>query len=197
MPAEETRDSLLDAAKRVMQREGAGNLTLDAVAKEAGVSKGGLLYHFPSKAALLRGMIAKGVGEHDRDMLADAEAAGEGGLACAFLAHALFGPDDPVCKPPTEMIWTVLAAAANDPSLLEPVRETHARWRRRMEDDGVDPDVVQVINLVGHGLFLSEVFGFDVPNDAQRERLYVLLCRWAGVENPGPRQRREGKRENV
>ena len=57
MPSDATRDALLDAAKRVMQRVGAGHLTLDAVAKEAGVSKGGLLYHYPSKGDLLRGML--------------------------------------------------------------------------------------------------------------------------------------------
>lgn len=191
MPSDETRDSLLDAAKRVMQRDGAGNLTLDAVAKEAGVSKGGLLYHFPSKQALLRGMVAQGVCQHEREMMVEAEEAGEGGLACAFLSHALFGPHDPSCKPPAEMIWSVLAAAANDPALLEPVRETHGRWRRRMEDDGVDPDVATVINLVSHGLFMSEVFGFDVPDDAQRGRLYVMLCRMAGVENSPSGTRRE------
>ena len=184
MPSEATRDSLLDAAKRVMQRDGAGNLTLDAVAREAGVSKGGLLYHFPSKADLLRGMVAKGVDQHERDMMAEAEEAGTGGLACAFLAHALFGPHDPDCKPPAEMIWSVLAAAANDPALLQPVRDVHERWRGRMVEDGVDPDVATLINLVAHGLFMSEIFGFDVPDDARRQRLFVMLCRMAGIESP-------------
>ena len=195
MPSEATRDSLLDAAKRVMQRDGAGNLTLDAVAREAKVSKGGLLYHFPSKGDLLRGMVAKGVGEHERDMMAEAEEAGRGGLACAFLAHALFGHKDPECRPPAEMIWSVIAAAANDPALLQPVRDVHERWRQRMVDDGVEPDVASLINLVAHGLFMSEVFGFDVPDDARRQRLYVMLCRLAGLEAPPPAQRREGRKE--
>lgn len=53
------RDRLLDAAERVVVESGATHLTLDAVAKSAGVSKGGLLYHFPSKEALLEGMLAR------------------------------------------------------------------------------------------------------------------------------------------
>ncbi len=191
MASDETRDSLIDAAKRVIQRDGAAHLTLDAVAKEAGVSKGGLLYHFPSKQALLRGMVARGVGEHDRELMAEFEEAGHGSLACCFLSHVLFGPHDPSCKPPVEMIWSVFAAAANDPTLLEPVRESHGRWRKKMVDDGVDPDVAMVINLVGHGLFMSEVFGFDAPDDAQRQRLYAMLCRMSGIENPAPGARRE------
>ncbi len=43
------RSALLDAAERVVLRDGAGQLTMDAVAAEAGVSKGGVLYAFPSK----------------------------------------------------------------------------------------------------------------------------------------------------
>ena len=47
MPAAtDTRRRLLDAATAVVRRDGARALTLDAVAAEAGVSKGGLLYHF-------------------------------------------------------------------------------------------------------------------------------------------------------
>ena len=57
--ARPARDRLLDAAERVVVESGATHLTLDAVAKSAGVSKGGLLYHFPSKEALLEGMLAR------------------------------------------------------------------------------------------------------------------------------------------
>jgi AcrR family transcriptional regulator len=39
--------------------EGVSGMTLEAVAREAGVSKGGLLYHFPSKEALIGGMIGR------------------------------------------------------------------------------------------------------------------------------------------
>jgi AcrR family transcriptional regulator len=59
IPMRPARDRLLDAAERVVVESGATHLTLDAVAKSAGVSKGGLLYHFPSKEALLEGMLAR------------------------------------------------------------------------------------------------------------------------------------------
>ncbi|HEY1101128.1 MAG TPA: TetR/AcrR family transcriptional regulator [Myxococcota bacterium] len=47
------RQTLLDVAAAVAVRIGPGRITLDLVASEAGVSKGGLLHHFPSKQALL------------------------------------------------------------------------------------------------------------------------------------------------
>ncbi|MFF4615626.1 TetR/AcrR family transcriptional regulator [Nonomuraea jabiensis] len=56
--------------------EGAEALTLEAVARRAGVSKGGLFYHFPTKQALVAAMV---------DRLT---------MAFAQLPHALPGPRD-------------------------------------------------------------------------------------------------------
>ncbi len=70
------RGALLDAAERVVLRAGAGQLTMDAVAAEAGVSKGGVLYAFPSKDALIDAMFTRVFAAFDA--LADAVVAREG-----------------------------------------------------------------------------------------------------------------------
>ena len=57
------REQLLDAAVAVIRRDGAAALTLDAVAAEAGVSKGGVLYHFASKRALIDGLLERWLDE--------------------------------------------------------------------------------------------------------------------------------------
>lgn len=51
---ERSRDEILQAARRVIVRDGLGSITLDAVAAEVGLTKGALYYYFPSKDALLR-----------------------------------------------------------------------------------------------------------------------------------------------
>ena len=58
------RDRILEAAERVVAEVGAARLTLDVVAQAAGVSKGGLLYHFPSKRARPQ---PRSAGLHRRD----------------------------------------------------------------------------------------------------------------------------------
>lgn len=50
------RERILDAAERRLLDLGPSGLVLDAVAADAGVSKGGLLYHFPSKDKLIDGL---------------------------------------------------------------------------------------------------------------------------------------------
>lgn len=52
------RLALLREALRILQINGMHGLTLEAVAKQAGVSKGGLLHHFPSKQALIESMVS-------------------------------------------------------------------------------------------------------------------------------------------
>lgn len=185
MPSDATRDSLLDAAKRVVQRVGAGNLTLDAVAKEAGVSKGGLLYHFPSKADLLRGMVAHAMHHAEEQMTKSLGPSPErGAFARGYLRHSMEAKEGPYCgKPKRETVWSMLGAAANDPTLLHPVVEQHARWQRRLEEEVGDPDVATIIRLVGHGLWSVELFGFAVPDAAQRERIMETLCRMAGLDH--------------
>ena len=64
----DARERILDAALAVADRVGAAHLTLDAVATEAGVSKGGLLYHFASKDLLLKGVVEHHMEQHRSDL---------------------------------------------------------------------------------------------------------------------------------
>jgi TetR/AcrR family transcriptional regulator len=49
-----TRRHIVDSAIRVIMRSGVHGLTMDAVASEAGLAKGTLYNHFPTKASLVR-----------------------------------------------------------------------------------------------------------------------------------------------
>src|SRR5262245_969533 len=60
------REMILEAAIRVAARDGLLAMTLDGVAREAGVSKGGLVYHFPSKDALVTGLLEHFADKKDR-----------------------------------------------------------------------------------------------------------------------------------
>ncbi|MBT4380011.1 MAG: TetR/AcrR family transcriptional regulator, partial [Gammaproteobacteria bacterium] len=57
MRSNNKKEQILEAALQVVEENGANHLTIDAVATYANFSKGGVLYHFPSKKALLSGMV--------------------------------------------------------------------------------------------------------------------------------------------
>ncbi|MEW1841765.1 helix-turn-helix domain-containing protein, partial [Nonomuraea angiospora] len=62
------RDELLDAAEDLLCDQGSSALTLAAVADRAGVSKGGLLYHYGTKEALIKGMVERLIEDFDQLM---------------------------------------------------------------------------------------------------------------------------------
>lgn len=70
------RDAILDAAEAIVGEAGAGQLTFDQVASRAGVSKGGVLYCFPSKSALIAAMMERDLKRFEVEMAARLDAAG-------------------------------------------------------------------------------------------------------------------------
>lgn len=50
---ESNRDRILDAVVRLVERAGVTAVTFDAVAAEAGITRAGVIYHFPSREALI------------------------------------------------------------------------------------------------------------------------------------------------
>lgn len=55
---ERSREDILAAARSVLLRGGIGSVTLEAVAREAGMSKAGLYYYFASKEALVFDLVS-------------------------------------------------------------------------------------------------------------------------------------------
>src|SRR5690242_1339809 len=60
---------ILEAAERVIVRSGVERATIDEVAREAGVSKGGVLHHFPSKDAIILGLVEMLVSRFEANVL--------------------------------------------------------------------------------------------------------------------------------
>jgi AcrR family transcriptional regulator len=159
------RATLLDAAEAVVAREGFANLTLDAVAAEAGISKGGLLHHFRTKDRLVEGLVTRAADSWRACWTASYEKAGEGPgrMTRALLQHCLSD-----AKSWTEQLRrssaAVFAALAQNPSLIEPMRATYGDLHRRIAEDGLPPGVGETVATAIDGLWLYWVLGL-VPVD--------------------------------
>ena len=79
-----SREKILDAVKAVARDSGFGNLSLDAIAARAGVSKGGLLYNFPTKAALMRALVEDFIADFETELDEHAHG-GRGELVSAYV----------------------------------------------------------------------------------------------------------------
>ncbi|HJU38139.1 MAG TPA: TetR/AcrR family transcriptional regulator [Tahibacter sp.] len=158
-------DTLLDAAEAVVLRQGIANLTLDAVAFEAQLSKGGLLHHFPSKDRLVEALVARSADSWRRcfNDAYERTPPGPGRMSRALIEHCLSDAEG----------WTVelqrsssacFAALAQNPSLMQPMRDVYAELHRRVADDGLPPGVGETVAAAIDGLWLYWVLGLADVN---------------------------------
>lgn len=80
-----SRDGLLTIAEDIVNSEGAQALTIDALAKAAGISKGGVQYAFASKDELIRGLVDRWTTQFDT-LLVDADSAGPNAFVRSYIS---------------------------------------------------------------------------------------------------------------
>lgn len=163
-----TRDRLLNAAEAVVAARGVSALSLDAVAAEAGISKGGLLHHFRSKEALLVALVERMAAEMHAsfDAVVAAEPPGPGRHSRGVIAWALHRAPERAERD-LRIAAALLSAHAHDPRLIDPIRAEHARIRAQLEQDGLPPGHAHLVLAAADGLFLARVFGLWAPSAAE------------------------------
>jgi AcrR family transcriptional regulator len=166
------RDRILDALQEILVRDGIAAVTLESVAAAAGVSKGGLLYHFGSKAALLNGLIERMTASIDAEVSAAEHA--PGGIPRWYLETS---------TPESEQdrqLWRAMLAAlrSNDGSLGEVgdrVRDLFDHCSVRLYDVLDDPVQAELVRTVGDGLYLRALLGSPPPDRAVLDQMFELL----------------------
>ena len=149
------RDRLLIAATEVVNEVGAGHLTLDRVAASAGVSKGGLLYHFATKRELIQAMIIEVVAGFTQNI--EAKIAGRKGSPNIRLSAAIQAMKE---RTPSEKLQqrALLAASAEDPELLEPAKVALKKHFDEVRAEATEPNVALTVLLAVEGLRFLELF---------------------------------------
>jgi AcrR family transcriptional regulator len=170
VPRPSNRNRILDAAEARLLEHGPRGLVLDAVATDAGVSKGGLLYHFPSKEALAQALVERLVEGFDGEQarLIDGDDGATGRRTRAYLRSTVT-PDGEPADASAALMAGILAGMGGNRERLGPLYEAFARWQDRLEDDGVDPVRATLVRLAADGLWLSALLGLP-PLDKKLAR---------------------------
>ena len=163
---ETVRRHLLAATARLLLEKGPSSVTLDAVSQAAGVSKGGLLHHFPNKPALLDGLFDELTQRFDRALAArmasDPEAKGR--FTRAYVA-VCFGEQEDGEE------WKALTVAL----ISEPhLRERLGAWVDGRGEADSAPDAALVRYAVD-GVWLADLLGAPVMTPAERDALMTRL----------------------
>lgn len=173
------REVILDAFQDLIVDVGAGNVTLDDTAARAGVSKGGLLYHFPSKSDLFAGLCARLAEAID---IAIDEAPGDpAGLVRWYLSAAT---DVAVGE---DTLWLALFAATHavDEDVAAILGDLFARYSTPL---AALPTVLgEHVRLVGDGLYFNALVGGPLPDPDHLEQITASLVRSVAPHDPAER----------
>jgi AcrR family transcriptional regulator len=167
-----SRERILEAAAQLVGEVGAARLTYDALAERTGISKGGLLYNFPNKDALLRAMVDGYKEEFTEAWRENADAAPDGPervLRALIETHVQRSPRfESECAAGVG----VLAALAENPGMLEGVRAFNQRVVDRLVAESTDPDRALILWLALEGLVLQQLLQVSAIDGPTRARLF-------------------------
>ncbi|MCH8566313.1 TetR/AcrR family transcriptional regulator [Nesterenkonia sp. LB17] len=183
------RREILDAATRVVQREGVTTLTYESVAAEAGMTKGGLLYHFPSREELLLGL-HRHVAQN-WELALEAQA---GGTAQELSRDERFRAFVRLSQNPERAELLLMLEASEDPVANAAWDEVFGRWApqppgvprpaeaplstgtqetQALDDDAAEAAAVQrfIARLAADGLWFYEALSTERLDPRLRERV--------------------------
>ena len=174
--ATDTRERILGALRGMLARGGTTSVTLEAIAAEAGVSKGGLLYHFPSKSAMYLGLLQSVRDSVVTDMAA---ATARSGAARGFLEYS-----EPTADDEADFFTSLIAAVRTgqnadageqDGQAAALLVDIFRAWEEPMRAAVGDPVQAETIRLVGFGLYFSALTGLPPVDPGVLAELFDRL----------------------
>ncbi len=150
-----SRDRLLDLAEEIVRDEGAKALTVDALARAAGISKGGVQYAFAAKEDLVRALVDRWTDKFDAVFDADHE------LPPAELVRRYIRAMRASHEVSDAKMAGLMTSYLQDPGNFYGVREWYRGIFRRLETGTADGQAARVAFLAVEGLFLMRIVGID------------------------------------
>ncbi|WP_460795801.1 TetR/AcrR family transcriptional regulator [Microbacterium sp. GXF0217] len=172
------RERVLDAFEAILIEDGERTATLEATARIAGVSKGGLLYHFASKDDLAAALLDRLEHLTDLDLERMAEAP-EGPVAYYIRTSVM---EDAALD--RALIATSRLAQGGNAVAADALRDVRRRWAETIRPHVRDETALDLVMLVSDGLYFNNSLDANgperlVPHGPQLQALIDLVLRAA------------------
>ncbi len=173
---------MLRAATQIIVRLGMNAFTIEAVAQEAGVTKGGVLYHFPSKEALVDGLLDQIIQTFNRRLAAELEQ--EGGEEPGCWLRAYIRTVFSMQYEDRNIIPALAAAFAADHRIVDRIRLDMDKSQQAAVQDRIDPIAATIVRLAVDGIVFSRALGLDVlaPETGAAVQEALLRLTYASTE---------------
>lgn len=172
-----SRDEILDAAVRVVDAIGGVDITYGSVAEEAGLTKAGLMYHFPTKDAMMVAVIEHVLARWQAELSATLTVPfAQSTIAERVRAFVAFAGEGGA----TRGEFVVFAEAVRRPSLAAPWLEHLRTWFGFGEGDDAP---LLLVWLATNGLWISEATDMISISPSLRAELIDLLMKLTESNN--------------
>ncbi len=171
------REKVLDAFAAILIDEGERAATMDATARAAGVSKGGLLYHFGTKEALEAALIERleTLAQEDVEQIKGAP----DGAVAGFLRSSI----NTGSVLDRAIVAVSRLAQGGHPAAVAALRRVRDLWEDAVRPFAADETALQLIMLVSDGLYFNNALAVGAsvpgptPDGAELEALIALVQR--------------------
>lgn len=193
--SERSRNAILEAALTIIARDGPARLTLDAIARESGLSKGGLMHQFRTKEAVLKALLERQIEYFEgfsRSYMAESGAAQSQPHLAAQIATLR-----KAVTTPRSFAFAVLAAMAQEPGLLSITRKIDAKKIEAIKAEAADPELATLRWVAARGLAVTALLGLCPFSEGERERLFDRLLddrQWPAPPKAGKQRRARASR---
>ncbi|HEY5821901.1 MAG TPA: TetR/AcrR family transcriptional regulator [Propionibacteriaceae bacterium] len=160
------RERILDGFEDALITNGDAQVTLEGVAKHVGLTKGGLLYHFGSRAALVAGLVERFQERSAEDLVLMADS--PGGAALDYLEVG-----DYLTNPLHRTTLAMTQLSNSEPTAAAPLGRSRTEELAVITADLGDPTLARLTMLVADGLYFQAMTApvadpahTEAPNDA-------------------------------
>lgn len=178
------RNAVLDAAEAVIRDKGINGLTIEAVARAGGISKGGVQYCFGSRDAMVRAMVQRWEGEFDAEVAAIP--GNDGSVAGQVRAHVAATAQSGLASADRAAVMLAAMSASADQRT-----EARAWYTSRLREIAASPqpdrDGLRLAFLATEGVFLLRSFGLLDMTDGEWDDIFgdiAALAASAAGEGP-------------
>lgn len=178
------RKVTMEAIEAVVRQSGVAGLSIDAVAKEAGISKSSVVYDFENKAALLAAFIRSRIQEKRASIASCAEACA--GEQNAWLRGLLQVSSAAPSEEEMATAMVISAGTGSDDLCRTLMREAFAEDMDNIMSQSDNPRMSRLAWLALNGTLSLEYFGFHSFPEAEREQILADIAWLMTASCPPP-----------
>tara|TARA_S200002703_G_scaffold19383_1_gene15721 strand:+ start:207 stop:797 length:591 start_codon:yes stop_codon:yes gene_type:complete len=178
------REAVLDAAQAVAARDGAGHLTLESVAIEAGISKASVLYDYKTKQALMKAVIERRIATENNRIEEIEQHLGP--VPNVAIRARLSSELQELSDEDRKVALSLCAVVSQDADLRRPVQDMFARRIAHVMETSDKPRGSILAFLAVEGLKSLEWLGLHQWPSEERKRLLSEI-RWLVDQEPEER----------